>query len=452
MEPQRDSFIRMMFVLSLPIILQNFLTSSLTYLDTLMIGQLNEAAIAAAGIANQVVFMFFVIQFGVHSGVSIFTAQYWGKGDAAAIRRLMGMSLLGGLVIGLVFCVVAVCMPGLVMSFFTRDQTVISLGTDYLRIVGISFPAAVLTYAYTAVLRSTEIVRLPLYASFLAVVINLVLNYALIFGHFGFPALGVKGAAMATCTAKLTEAAFVVVMVYWKQYPCAASWAELTGFRFPLVRRVVSVCWPVFLNEFFWVTGVSLYNLVYARIGTDAMAAVSIISSIEAFVMIPFFGMFGAGSVIMGNTIGAGRSGDAFRYGRYLLLFQFALSLSAGLVMILFREPVLGLYEISGDTYVNAYYLMVTAGIGLALKCANFTMIVSILRGGGDTRFGLFLDMTGVWCIGVPMAFFAAFYLGLPVYWVMALVLAEEVFKLSLGIPRFLSGKWLRNLVTDSPS
>jgi Na+-driven multidrug efflux pump len=238
-------------------------------------------------------------------------------------------------------------------------------------------------------------------------------------------------------------------MVYWKKYPIAARLSEMLDFDRIFLKKILSTCWPVFLNEFVWVTGVSLYNLVYARIGTNAIAAVNIVASIENFMMIPFFGMFFSGSIIIGNSIGAGKPAEAYLYGKFLLVLQFSMALFAGGIMILGRGSILSFYNVSDAAYTNAYHLMFVAGIALSVRVTNFTNVVSVLRGGGDTRFGFLLDLTAVWCIGVPMAFFAAFYLNLPVYWVMALVMTEEIYKFGLGIPRFLSRKWIRNLVRD---
>jgi MATE family, multidrug efflux pump len=443
------NFVRLLFKLALPITLQNFLSSSMAFMDTLMIGQLNEAAIAAVGIANQFVFIFIILQFGIHSGVAIFTAQYWGKKDLANIKKLSGIGLIAGLTAGSLFTFAAIITPTALMSLFTTDPVVIDLGSGYLRIVGISFGISVFTLSYMNNLRSMEIVKAPMYASLIAVLLNLGLNYILIFGHLGFPAMGVAGAAVATCISRFVEGFALMAMIYWKKYPIAASISEMVDFDKAFLKRVLATCWPVFLNELVWVTGVSLYNLVYARIGTQSIAAVNIVASIENFMMIPFFGMFFSGSIIIGNSIGAGKPDQAYVYGKFLLATQFSMALAAGGIMILGREIILSFYNVSESAYTNAYHLMLVAGMALCIKVTNFTNIVSVLRGGGDTRFGFLLDLTGVWCIGVPMAFFAAFYLNLPVYWVMALVLTEEVYKLSLGVPRFISRRWIQNLVKE---
>jgi len=414
-----------------------------------MVGQINETAIAAVGIATQFIFMFIVTQYGVHSGIAIFTAQYWGKQDLSRIKHLSGMGILAGLFIAALFSTVALLFPHRLMAVFSTDPQVLALGIQYLEVAGVCFPLFALTFSFMFNMRAMGFVRVPMVASMVSVLVNILLNYLLIFGKFGCPAMGVAGAAVATTIAKGLEAIILISIIYAKNYPLAGTLREMAGFPGTFLKKVIATCWPVFLNELAWVTGVSLYKVVYARIGTDSIAAVNIVFSLEEFLFIPFWGIFHGGSVMIGNAIGAGRYDQAFSCGKFLLKAQLAVSLTTGMTMILARDFILSFYQISPATHANAHALMLVTGLTLWAKTTNFTNIVSVLRGGGDTRFGCFLDMTGVWGIGVPMAIFAAFYLNLPVYWVMALVTVEEIFKLSLGIPRFLSGKWIRDLVRD---
>ena len=442
-------FFTQLWTLGLPITLQNTLTSSMNVIDLLMVGQLNETAIAAVGIAAQFTFMFIVTQYGVHSGIAIFTAQYWGKQDLSRIKHLSGMGISAGLFIAALFSAAALIFPERLMTVFSTDPEVVALGTQYLGITGFCFPLFALTFSFMFNMRSMGFVRVPMVASMISVFTNVVLNYLLIFGKFGFPAMGVAGAALATTIAKGLEAVILISIIYWRGYPLAGTLREMAGFPMDFLKKVVATCWPVFLNELAWVTGVSLYKVVYARIGTESIAAVNIVFSLEEFLFIPFWGIFHGGSVMIGNAIGAGKYDQAFSCGKFLLRAQMAVSLTTGMTMILARDFILSFYQISPTTHTYAHALMLVTGLTLWAKTTNFTNIVSVLRGGGDTKFGCALDMTGVWGIGVPMAFFAAFYLNLPVYWVMALVSVEEVFKLSFGIPRFLSGKWIRDLVRD---
>lgn len=450
--PQIDAprgFFRQLLTLGLPITLQNALSSSMNVIDILMVGQINETAIAAVGIATQFIFMFIVTQYGVHSGIAIFTAQYWGKQDLSRIKHLSGMGILAGLFIAALFSTVALLFPHRLMAVFSTDPQVLALGIQYLEVAGVCFPLFALTFSFMFNMRAMGFVRVPMVASMVSVLVNILLNYLLIFGKFGCPAMGVAGAAVATTIAKGLEAIILISIIYAKNYPLAGTLREMAGFPGTFLKKVIATCWPVFLNELAWVTGVSLYKVVYARIGTDSIAAVNIVFSLEEFLFIPFWGIFHGGSVMIGNAIGAGRYDQAFSCGKFLLKAQLAVSLTTGMTMILARDFILSFYQISPATHANAHALMLVTGLTLWAKTTNFTNIVSVLRGGGDTRFGCFLDMTGVWGIGVPMAIFAAFYLNLPVYWVMALVTVEEIFKLSLGIPRFLSGKWIRDLVRD---
>ena len=184
----------------------------------------------------------------------------------------------------------------------------------------------------------------------------------------------------------------------------------MLAFDFAFVKRVAATCWPVFLNEFFWVTGVSMYKLVYARMGTQSIAAVNIVATLEEFLFVPFFGIFHAGSILIGNNIGAKRYKRAFAYGKFMLLAQLPMAIGAGLVLILCRHFILGFYNISTAAYDNAYYLMLTTGLIFWAKTTNFTTVVSVFRGGGDTKFGFLMDLSAVWCIGVPMAFTGAFF------------------------------------------
>ena len=419
----------------------------MTLVDLLMVGQLSEASIAAVGIGNQFVFIFIVVQYGIHSGIAIFTAQYWGKKDLSRIKQLTGLGLAVGVGVGLVAAIIAVGFSAQVMGLFSTDPEVVALGTGYLGTLGLAFPITAVVFFYMCNLRAMGFVRVPMYASMGAVGLNICLNYVLIFGKLGFPALGVQGAALGTCISKCVEGAMITALVYGKPYPLAARLKEMLVWDPAFCRRVFSTCWPVFLNEFFWVTGVSMYNLVYARMGTSSIAAVNIMASIEEVMFIPFFGFFHGGSIMIGNSIGASKPDQAFAIGKGLLAFQFIMALCVGLAMIQFREFILSFYNLSAAAHTNALNLLLVSGLIFWAKTTNFTNVVSVLRGGGDTRFGFFLDLAGVWCIGVPMAFIGAFIFKLPVYWVMPMVAVEEVFKLGLGIPRFLGRKWIRDLV-----
>ena len=446
-EFKQSGFLKLLVTLALPIALQNMFTSTMTLVDLLMVGQLNEAAVASVGIANQFVFIFIVIQYGIHSGIAVFTAQYWGKKDLSRLKQLSGLGIGWGMLLAIPAAVMAVGFPEAVMGFFSKDPEVVAAGSAYLSTVGMVFPLATVVLSYVSNLRAMNVVKIPLYVTMLGVSLNITLNYLLIFGKMGLPALGVQGAALGTCISKFVEAGILITIVHVKKYPLAATFKEMKALDKAFCRRVFTTCWPVFLNEFFWVTGVSMYNLVYARMGTSSIAAVNIMASIEEVMYIPFFGIFHGGAIMIGNAIGAEEREQAYGIGKNLLISQLIMALGAGLLIILLRDFILSFYQISPEARANAHYLLMVSGLIFWVKSTNITNVVSVLRGGGDTKFGFFMDLTGVWCIGVPLAFIGAFVLHLPVYWVMALVSLEEIYKLVVGLPRFLSRKWISNLV-----
>ncbi len=310
---------RNLLILAVPMMLQSFLHSSLSFIDTFMIGQLGDVEIAAVGIANQLIFIFFIVQFGIHSGISVHTSQYWGKKDLKSIQKLLGISMVLGMGTLVIFFSIAFFFPVQFLSLYTKDPVVLEKAVSYLRIISLSFISSVLVYTYTHNLRSTEIVKPPLYASIVSVLLNLVLNYVLIFGKFGFPIMGVKGAAVATAISRVVESLLLLFFVYFNKFPASVGFKKMFNFSFLFFKSIIKISWPVFMNELCWVIGISVYNWVYASLGTEAIAAVNIVSTIENFVFTPFFGMFSAGAVIMGNKIGAGQKDEAFSYGKSIL-------------------------------------------------------------------------------------------------------------------------------------
>lgn len=433
--------------LAFPMMAQNFLHSSLTFLDTFMIGQLGDQTIAAAGIAGQLLFIFSLIQYGIHSGISVFTSQYWGKKEIEVTKHLLGIELITGMVPLLFFIPLIYLFSNEFVSLYTKDMFVAKLAASYLRITGISLIFTVFVYSFTYNLRSTGITGIPLISSIISVLINLLLNYLLIFGRWGFPELGLDGAAIGTTAAIIIETVFLLTLVYKNNCSPAATFKEMFSFSLSFFKRVLKVSWPAFMNEFCWVMGVSMFNWIYSTLGTESMAAVSIIASLENFAFTPFFGMFSAGAILVGNMIGEGRREEAYRNGSSIIKFQLILALITGLFLFLFRDIILDLYNISFLTRFYAGKLLIVICLIMSVRILNYTFNVSIFRGGGDMKYSLFLDFSGVWFIGVPFALIAAFLFKLPVYYVMSLAVLEEFYKLILALRRFKSRKWINSLI-----
>ena len=440
-------FIRAMLSLAIPVAFQQLITASLNMIDVLMVGQLGESSVAALGLANQIFFLLILFLFGVTSGMAIFTAQYWGKGDVENIRRVLGLCLAIAIGVAAVFTLVATLLPELLMSIYSEDPEVIRIGSEYLRIVGLSYSMMAISVSYISVLRSIRLVKITVLVAVLALGLKTLISYLLIFGIGAFPELGVGGAAIGTAIGWTFECILLLILVYALKTPLAAN--PLSYFRFgrPFAWNVLRTSLPAAINEVLWSVGFSSYNAVYARIGTDAIAAVNINATTEELVFVLFIGLGNACAVMIGNKIGAGDSETAFEYGRRFMVIGVMAALIGGAVVYSQRESVIGLYELSSSAANNLRGLMLVFALSAWLKMLNFILFIGAMRAGGDTRYAMFTELFSVWCIGVPAALIGGFVLDLPVYGVYALVLLEEAVKAVIVFRRFQSRRWIHNLV-----
>jgi putative MATE family efflux protein len=323
---------------------------------------------------------------------------------------------------------------------------VIELGTSYIRTFSWTFLFFGVTFSYALVMRSTGDVKTPTTIGVGALLISTFLSYSLIFGRFGMPELGIQGAAVAAVIARFLECVTLLLITYMRKSPVAASWRQLTDFDAEFFRRVIRPMLPVILNELFWSLGITTYNIIYARIGTQAYAAMNIVSTIEQVGFVIFIGISNATAVLVGNRIGAGQEEEAYRYAGRSLGLGFAGGILIALILQLVKDPVLSLYNVSPEVIENARNVINVVSIFLWIRINNMTTVVGILRAGGDTRYSLFLDGFIIWLIGVPMAYLGANVLQLPVYYVYLCAMSEELAKWFLGIHRYFSRKWINNL------
>ncbi len=432
--------------LALPLAAQYAVSASLNLVAGLLIGQLGETAIAAVGLANQVFFLLQLLLFGATSGCAIFTAQYWGQEDIPNIRRTLGIALILAATAGLIFFSIAAFIPTLALRAFTADEAVIVLGAQYLRYLAPSFILLSLTAAYASVSRSVGDVKTPMLASMVSLAFDILLAYLLIFGKFGLPQMGAPGAAVAVTAARAVELALLLTLLYRRRSPAAARLHELKGFTRSFFNRVVRRALPVAMNELLWALAVTTYTAVYARIGTDSLAAVNMIMNIENLAFVIFIAITDATSVLVGNQIGARDVPRAIKTGRASLFLTIGFALLVGLLLRLFAPYLLALYQVSGGVHETALRLLTVLALTLWVRSANMLLIVGVLRAGGDTRFAFIVDAGLIWSIGVPMAFIGAFVLHLPVYYVYPLVVSEEFAKFVIGLLRFRSRRWVNNL------
>lgn len=439
-------FLSKLLTIALPIMIQNLVASSLNMADTVMIGKLGEVEIAAVGIANQYFFFFSMIIFGISSGCSVFISQYWGKKDLMNIKRILGLGLVSVLFVSLVFMIIGIIDPGRIISIFNNDSLVKELGGQYLRIVVFSYAFTGVTIVYTVSLRSTGNTIAPLVVNIGALVTNIILNYVLIFGKLGFPALGVEGAALATLIARVVETLAMIFLVYRGKGILAAKLSELLDLSVDFFKRSYLIILPVLLNDVLWAMASLIYSVVYGRMGVGAMASVQIANTVSNMFMVVTFGLASAASIMIGNSVGRGNEAETMDYARKFMVVSFAAGIVLGIGLAVANPLILSLFNISEDVRSSTATILYIISVVFIIRFMGMVIIVGILRGAGDARSSLIIESATMWLIGVPLTIMGAFLFKLPVHLVYGLAILEEIAKFLLGLRRLRSRKWINNV------
>ena len=441
-------FLKTIIRTAFPIAMQFFLASAVNLIDVVMIGSLGDAAVAASGGANQIFFLLNLMLFGINSGASVFLSQFWGTRDLRNVRRTMGMMYLLGSVAVTLFTLGAVLVPQFLVGFYVHEEPALSLGASYLRIVGISYPVTALSMILSMVCRCTGDVSLPTRASMLSIGLNVGGNALLIFGLCGFPALGLDGAAIATAIARTAECLFLVIAVYRRKLPGAASLRELFAFDRNFVTKYIKTAWPVLLNEILWSSGISLYSVAYGMLGTAALAAVQISNTAIQLVTVFTRGLSNACGIYIGRTVGAGDREKAIDYGYRFSILLPATGMVTCLVMIVVHPLILMLYQVTPETLALAKTLLILQSLQMILKSDSMVLVVGIFRAAGDTLFACLLDTGSVWLVGVPMAFLGV-KLGLPLWGLSMLIFLDDIAKVTVGFIHLFKEKWVKNVTAQ---
>ncbi len=440
-------FMKGMLAIAIPVAVQNLISSSLNMIDTLMISSLGQASIAAVGLANQVFFLYILLTFGINSGASIFIAQFWGKGDEVSIRKVLGISITLSAIAGSIFTLAAFLFPEWIMGIFIKEADVIRLGSDYLRIVSLSYTITAISFAYSIALRTTGRPIVPLKVSVIAFIVNTFLNYVFIFGKFGMPVMGIQGAALGTLIARIVEIILILYSIYATKGVLAASLKELIGFDKAFLLRYLVTVYPVILTEGFWALGQIMYAIAYARIGEKATAAIQLTNTVQNLFFVVVRGLGNACGVMVGSKVGAGEDDLAYEYAIRFIILSSVSGLALGIVLALSPDFLLMFFRnLEVSLYQTSKNLLIVMGLTFVIRVYNTIAIVGVLRAGGDTKIAMKIDLGTVWLIGVPLAFIGALYLKWPVEYVYLLVTMEEVVKAILGVPIIKSRRWIKNL------
>jgi putative MATE family efflux protein len=447
-QKNNNAFYSQIFHLVLPIIIQNLLSSAVSSADVVMLNYVSQDALAAVSLASQYASILFMVYYGLGTGATMLCAQYFGKGDMKAIRIVEGIAMRFSLIISASFAALALFLPRQLMLIFTNDPRLITIGASYLRWMSITYLCWGIIEVYLAVLRSVGRVTISTSLNILAFGLNILLNAVFIFGLFGAPRLGAVGVAIATSLSRVVEliACFIV---------SARSKDVKLDFRYLFIKNkllfqdFVKLSLPALGNDVIWGVGFSMYSVILGHLGTDVVAANSLVTVVRNFGTVLCFGMASAGGILLGKIIGENHLEEA-RDGAKKLMKLTVLSGAIGGLLILMATPfVLRYADLSEQAMkylkymllINTYYVMGAA--------VNTTLIAGVFRAGGDSRFGFFCDLIDMWGYAVPLGFFAAFVLKLPVMWVYFLLCTDEFVKWPWVLKHYKSGKWLKNITRD---
>ena len=435
MKAQKENFYQKVFALVIPMALQNLINVGVSATDVLMLGKVGEKALSGCSLGGQVFWILSLVLFGAASGGSVLVAQYWGKKETEAIEKVMAISILFTEIVAILFMLASLIFPEQIMSVYTRDPEVARQGIRYMRVLAFTYPIAAYTMTYLNLLKSIEkvVISTVVYAS--SLLLNIVVNAILIFGLFGAPKLGVVGAAIGTLSARCME---MLVVLFYSKFRCKEVKVHLSMILKPdkiLTKDFFYYAYPVILNEVLWGVGYSANTAIMGRLGSSATAANSVAQVIRQLSMVVGFGVSNATAIMIGKAI-----------AKKLVRLSLACGIAGSILILAIRPLIVTILGFTGQTakyLMNFLLVMSYYVLGQAL---NSTFVVGIFRSGGDTRFGMILDMTSMWCCSILLGALAAFVFKLPVTVVYIILLSDEIIKLPFCFMRYRQKKWLKDV------
>jgi len=442
-------FYKTLFKLALPIMAQNLIVFSLNLLDSLMIGRLGETEISAVTLATQPYFILSLIFFGLGSGSSVLISQYWGKKDTESIKHIVIFCAILSSLVSLIFTIIVLTMPVQVMRIFTNNNQIINISVKYLKIIGFTYVITSLSTIFAINLRSVEILKAPLIINGFGIAINTIFNYLLIYGKAGFPKLGVEGAALATVLARIVE--FILMALYMFKYNPLLKFKlkGLFSINKLLINDFIKYSMPVLINEMLWGLGVSAQSMMVGRLSPSAVSSFAINSTLQQMAFITTLGIGNAIAVIVGKEVGCENYLNAKRYAKKAIKTVTFMAFIGSIFIFLIRGPFISLYNITSDTKRLAFIITGILCIVFIFKSVNYTVIVGILRGSGDAKYAMVIDIIFLWLFALPTGFIAAFILEWPVWAVYIFFMSDEFIKLILGLIRVFRGKYITNVTRD---
>ena len=445
---KKDDFYRQMFKLAIPIIIQNLLSAAVNSSDVIMLNYVGQSAISAVSLAANYSNILFMVYYGLGTGASLLCAQYFGKKNMQAIHTVEGIALRFSLAISALVALAAFTIPQRMLLLFTSDQELIAIGSSYIRIMGITYLCWGVTEIYLAILRSIGRVTISMALNMLAFGLNILLNAVFIFGLFGAPKLGVTGVAIATASSRLIQLiACVIVSLLSKDVKLNPIYMFIRSKT--LLNDFIHLSLPALGNDLSWSVAFSMYSVILGHLGTEAVAANSLVTVVRNVGSVFCFAIASAGTILLGRVMGQGELEKSKSYASGMLKMTVVAGAVGGVIVLAVTPFVLRFASLNDTAMhylkymllINSYYIMGSA--------VNTALIAGVFRAGGDTKFGLICDTIDMWVYAVPLGFFAAFVVKLPVLWVYFLLCTDEFVKWPWVIRHYRKGEWAKNITRE---
>ncbi len=450
---RESGFYRRLWTLAAPMILQNIITTSLGFADIFMVGLLGNAEMAAATAANVPVFIIQVVIFGFQSGMAVLVSQYWGRGDTDSINRCLGVALYAVTGFSTLLALITFLFPAQVLRLITPNEELVDLAVRYIQIVGFSYIFNGISSIYAGIQRSTEYPKFGMLLFGVSMCVNTFLNFVLIFGHFGAPAMGITGAAVATLTSRVVE--FVIAAVFaLSSRRLPLRWSCILRPGRAIVRSFLTYSTPVVCNEAMWSIGTSMLTVIMGHMANsqDMLAAYALVGNIDKLSTVVCFGLAGSAAVIVGKEIGQGHSRERVYEVSWTLLLVSMLVGGAVMALLLvllptfFRPVLFPLFQLAPGAAEAATYLAVVYAVFMPMRAFDITNITGVLRAGGDARVASLIDIGPLWLAAIPLMALTGLVLDAPTWVVCIAMQAENLLKCPIGLIRFHSRKWINDV------
>lgn len=444
------TFYRTLFPLLITIALQNIVAYSVNMADNVMLGSYSQSALSGAATVNQIFFLVQQITLGIGEGMVVLGSQYWGQKRLQPVRKLTGIALKLALISGVIVILICTFIPHLVLSIFTTDPEIIAEGAAYLGIIKYTFLLFMITNVLMTALRCVETVKISFYISVVSLIVNVCINYVLIFGHFGAPEMGIRGAAIGTLVARIAELGIVLIyMLKIDKKLCLFS-ENFLKYDAELRKDYTKVEVPVMLSQVLWAVSVPFQTAILGHLSSDAIAANSVATTFYQYLKVIVVAMSSASAVMIGAAVGRGDMKRIKSDARTLSVIDVLIGTALGLSLFALRWPLLSLYNLNDTAIGMANQLIIVMSFIMVGMSYQMPVSMGIIRGGGDTKFTMMMNMISTWAIVIPLSFMSAFWWHWSVVGVVIMIQSDQVFK---GLPTFLhfrTYRWVKKLTREN--